>query len=350
MEEELKRLRNTPQWNGIWTVALFSVLLVCITFAFSRLGPLHWLWLIPLMGWVQYYIVISGHEAVHRTLCPSKKLNEGIGVLGQATIGVNFTAYRLQHMDHHRTATYETDPDAHIYIGVMKQAPGWRRFLWLTMGTFIEILIKIRQKGVEGYGTKRNIKPAVQKNMRRDSILVILCQLGWMSLGWYVLNLHQYVLQYVPNEMMDGLMSMGLIGKGLLLGGELVASYAVFWTIPLFCITVFLNRCRIVIEHGLALAMVSDVPEFNGPRIPTVEVHPSLLERLIFAPFMFNYHGSHHAYMTVPYYHLPELNRIMRDRFSSPDNPVGFMTYPKGYLQALFMVVNHPYTVSPSSQ
>ncbi len=346
MEEELKRLRNSPQWNGVWTVALFGALLVCVTAGFARLQPIHWLWLIPVMGWVQYYIVISGHEAVHKTLCPSKKLNEAIGIVGQAMIGVNFTAYRLQHMDHHRTASYESDPDAHIYIGVMKQAPGWRRFLWLTMGTFIEILIKIRQKGVEGYGTKRKIKSTVQKDMRRDSLLVILCQLGWMSLGWYVLNLHQFV----PIEVLDVFTTFGMLGEIVLLGAEFVFSYAVFWTIPLFCITVFLNRCRIVIEHGLALALVHDIPDFNGPRIPTVEVHPSRLERWVFAPFMFSYHGSHHAYMTVPHYHLPELNRIMKERFSSPNNPVGFLTYPKGYLQALFLVVNHPYTLSPSNQ
>ena len=67
------------------------------------------------------------------------------------------------------------------YMGY-SSATRLKRFVWLTAGTFIEILIKIRQKGVEGYGTKREIKPEIQGAMRRDSILVIFSQLaGW---GW----------------------------------------------------------------------------------------------------------------------------------------------------------------------
>ena len=37
-------------------------------------------------------------RAFHKTLCPNKSLNEGVEVIGQAMIGVNFTAYRLQHI------------------------------------------------------------------------------------------------------------------------------------------------------------------------------------------------------------------------------------------------------------
>ncbi len=339
MQEELKQLRQDTRWDGIGLVVLFALLLVLVSVGFARFSPVYWIWLMPLMGWVQYYIVISGHEAVHKTLCPSKSINEGIGVIGQAMIGVNFTAYRLQHIDHHRAPRHDTDPDAHIYMGIMRQRPGIKRFLWLTFGTFIEILIKIRQKGVEGYGTKRDIKPEIQSAMRRDSLLVILCQLGWMLLGWSLLGLGQYWPETILVTLSD-LSTMGILLKT---GIELVCSYAIFWTIPLFCITVFLNRCRILIEHGLALAMVSEQNDFNGPRIPTVEVHPTMLERWVFAPFNFNYHGSHHTYMTVPFYHLPALNQLMKKRFSNRDNPVGFLEFEGGYLQALWTVVNHPY-------
>ena len=339
MQEELKQLRSAQRWDGIYLVGIFACLLTIVSWGFATLSPVHWIWLIPCMGWVQYYIVISGHESVHKTLCPKKWLNEGIGIFGQAMIGVNFTAYRLQHIDHHRAPTYETDPDAHIYMGVMRQSPGLKRLIWLTFGTFIEILIKIRQKGVEGYGTKRNIKPALQSAMRRDSLLVICMQLGWMFLGWSILHLGVYC----PPEIQLVFAEMGTFGTVIQLGLELVLSYAVFWTIPLFCITVFLNRCRIVIEHGLALAMVQDLPSFSGNRIPTVEVRPSVIEQWVFSPFKFNYHSSHHAYMTVPFYHLPALNQLMNERFSAASNSVGYLQYSNGYLHALWTVVNHPY-------
>jgi fatty acid desaturase len=175
--------------------------------------------------------------------------------------------------------------------------------------------------------------------MRRDSILVIVSQIVWMTLGWWVLDLGVFW----PTEIQSMLNSLGFIGNLVELGVELILSYALYWTIPLFCITVFLNRCRIVIEHGLALALVNQQGQFNGSRIPTVEIRPSKLERLVFSPFLFNHHSSHHAYMTVPFYQLPKLNRLMNERFANPDNSIGYLEFPHGYLHALWTVVNHPY-------
>ena len=301
---------------------------------------MHWIWLMPVMGWIQYYIVISGHEAVHRTLCPNQRINELVGVVGQAMVGVNFTAYRLQHIDHHRAPTHETDPDAHIYMGVLKQRPGGRRLLWLTLGTIVEILIKIRQKGIEGYGTERQIKPEIQRKMRRDSLLVIGMQLCIMLTGWMLLTQNGL---FGDLWMMVGLTKQSELWHSLLLMAvELVLSYAIVWTIPLFFVTVFLNRCRIVIEHGLALMMAEDNPDFAGLRIPTVEVVPTRVEGWIFAPFSFNYHCSHHAFMAIPHYKLADLNALMRTQNQDKQNKLGFLQIEGGYLQALLKIIQHP--------
>ena len=56
--------------------------------------------------------------------CKHTKANEFFGVFGQALVGVNFHAYRLQHIDHHRCASNKEDPDAHIYMKVMSIRPG----------------------------------------------------------------------------------------------------------------------------------------------------------------------------------------------------------------------------------
>ena len=268
------------------------------------------------MGVVQYYIVISGHEAVHRTLCASKKLNEFFGVVGQAMVGVNFTAYRLQHIDHHRCASFQEDPDAHIYMKVMSIDAGWKRFFYLVFGTFIEILIKIRQKGSGGYGTERDIKEYTKKNMKRDSILVVFAQFSLMLAAYFCL---------------DGLPLKGVFPLWMEVGAGLVWSYALLWIVPLFCVTVFLNRCRIVIEHGLALRIAEKTKDFGGPRIPTIDVVPNAFERRVFAPFLFNYHCAHHLFMGVPHYQLPKLHRILRDNQFE-----GHHKIEGGYIRALF--------------
>jgi fatty acid desaturase len=123
--------------------------------------------------------------------------------------------------------------------------------------------------------------------------------------------------------------SVGLPQWMELLAG-LVWSYAVVWTIPLFCVTVFLNRCRIVIEHGLALHIARETKDFGGPRIPTIDVVPNRLERMIFAPFLFNYHCAHHLFMAVPHYHLPELHRLLQEHQYS-----GHHRIQGGYIAAL---------------
>jgi fatty acid desaturase len=170
--------------------------------------------------------------------------------------------------------------------------------------------------------------------MRRDSIIVILMQLAIMLLAWKLLNSS---LQYESFlELKEGALWVATLVV------QLVLSYAIIWTIPLFCITVFLNRCRIVIEHGLGKIMAKEQLDFNGPRIPTVEVVPTTVERWLFAPFNFNYHCSHHAFMTIPHYNLKELHKYLFEHHSDDGNKYGLIVVKGGYLRALWTVVNHP--------
>ena len=288
-------------------------------------------------GIVQYYIVISGHEAVHKTLCSSFRLNEFFGVLGQALVGVSFTAYRQQHLDHHKARENAVDPDSHIYMGVLSIPPGWKRFLFLTFGTFIEIAVKIRQKGSGGYGSERRLSRKVQRKMKRDSIFVILAQLSLMGITRIILSpwMEIYWSKFgLPEASFTD--TVGLVAMLF----SFVLSYALLWIVPLFGITVFLNRCRIVIEHGLALKLAEQdsssetEKSSRGTRIPTVDIVPNFIERILFAPFLFNYHCSHHLFMGVPHYHLPELHKSLKNA----EYP-GHYTLKGGYLKALWTVI-----------
>ena len=334
MKEKLQELRKKTNQSGLWLTTLFYLLLIGIFVFAHNLTALNILWLLPIMGWVQYYVVISGHEAVHRTLTPNPVLNEFLGVFGQALVGVNFTAYRLQHFDHHRVTDFHNDPDSHIYYGVITKKAGLQRFLWLTLGTFWEIIVKIHQKGSGGYGTERDIKPKIQRNMKRDSLLVIVTQVSLMGICYWSIGgvdfLHVFCESLFQNIPLAGWMVLAV---------DIVSSYILLWIVPLFAFTVFLNRCRIVIEHGLALQMVDQMEDFAGLRIPTVEILPNVVERWIFAPYQFNFHCSHHCYMAVPHYNLKELHNVLKSR----QNP-GFLYVEGGYIQALWKVIHHPKT------
>ena len=252
-------------------------------------------------------------------------------------MGVSFTAYRQQHLDHHKAKDNALDPDSHIYMGVLSVRPGWRRFLFLTFGTFIEIAVKIRQKGSGGYGSERKLSKKVQRKMKRDSLFVVFAQLLLMGITRVVLSpwvdLYWSIFGLPDPSFSDP------IGLGVMLC-TCVLSYGLLWIAPLFGITVFLNRCRIVIEHGLALKLAEQNSAFNtekdlkGSRIPTVDIVPSFVERILFAPFLFNYHCSHHLFMGVPHYHLPKLHKSLREA----EYP-GHYILKGGYLKALWTVI-----------
>lgn len=327
LKTEIAELRNEKK-NTAVVVMFFCYSLVLAHFYAVNL----WGWKalilgVPFLGLLQYYIVISGHEAVHKTLCYPLRLNDFFGVFGQALVGVSFNAYRMQHIDHHRSSDHTADPDAHIYYTVIQTPSGWKRFIRLTLGTVIEIFVKIHQKGSGGYGTDRKIKDPIVSKMKRDSLFVILAQLAIMGLSAFVLSPHLSVY-------LDLMTEIWLVQLPILMG----LSYFFMWIVPLFGVTVFLNRCRICIEHGLAFHIsqvkIENGEIFGGPRIPTVDIDPGWFQRRIFAPFSFNFHCSHHLFMGVPHYNLPKLNALLRQKKYD-----GHHQIDGGYIQALTRLV-----------
>ena len=51
----------------------------------------------------------------------------------------------------------------------------------------------------------------------------------------------------------------------------------------------------------------------DDPLRNTRTTHASWLERLFIAPNRVNYHLEHHLLMTVPYFRLPRLHRLLRE-------------------------------------
>jgi fatty acid desaturase len=281
LESRIQALRQSQSDVGVVRVgAALAGIAICWGLA-AALSPIHWIWLVPVIGLCQYRIVISGHEAVHGTLCRSRPLNEALGLVGQALIGVSFPAYREQHLSHHRAAATADDPDGHIYGPVVAAAPGARRaFVWI-FGVVPEVATKLRQKGV---GSTVGVAAVVVAQLLLALAAAAVMHAWW---GWIVL-----------------------------------------WGAPLG-VAILLNRTRLVIEHGLALGM-----DRGGSRLPTVDVVAPAWQRLLLSPFAFNYHCSHHLFMAVPHHALPELHAYLRER-----NHPGFVVAEGDYVWSLRKVI-----------
>ena len=68
LRTEISKLRKDQRNTAIPILCVVYVLLAVIFISASMLSAFHWFWIVPAMGIVQYYVVISGHEAVHETL------------------------------------------------------------------------------------------------------------------------------------------------------------------------------------------------------------------------------------------------------------------------------------------
>jgi fatty acid desaturase len=223
-------------------------------------------------------IVVLLAVPVHKTLAVPDSLNEALGTLGQAVVGVNFASYRVQHLDHHRAGDPFDDPDGHIYRPIAATRPGLPRIAVWLFGTFVELAVKIVQKGIGSYGTGTKINEASKRQSRRHTVYVVLAQLSLVGLCW------------------------ALTGR--------ITGYVEQWLLPLFGVAVLVNRTRIFIEHGVALLD----GEPYGDRVPTVDMDCPAWERLVLAPWGFAWHASHHLHLTVPQYNLPRLSALLAEQ------------------------------------
>lgn len=71
------------------------------------------------------------HQAVHHNFITHRTINEIIGTIAAALIGINLVAYRYFHLAHHRHTCDEKDPEGLLYA----QSPSTR---WMALGSPIE--------------------------------------------------------------------------------------------------------------------------------------------------------------------------------------------------------------------
>ena len=262
-----------------------SVLELGSTYAFIGLG----LWLIAtaphwtaypaaflIIGMMQYRLVMSSHEAVHKTWLIPVWLNETFGSVNAALVGVSFYAYRKTHLEHHKAPQYiRDDTDAYIYGPLLKCKPGIRRLGLLLFGVWLDIYVKLKRK-ISG------VRPAPSGGASGapDSQMWLIALLQLSMLAFFTVFLHWW-------------------------------QYFVFWFLPIFVIALTMDRMRIFVEHGYVYLFTDPCPNVEEALQATVDIRTNPVEGYILAPFGFIYHQAHHAQLTVPYYNLRSLSDLL---------------------------------------
>ncbi len=281
--DEMRPLLARSDWLAGW-MTLFNLAVMAIAFALPILwlNPLTLLMAVLLLGGRQLGLAVLYHECAHQILFKARWLNDAFGTwLFGGLMNTSLARYRAYHLDHHRHAGTEQDPDFTMASAYPAEPASMRRKLTrdLTGRTGIKDL----RRQIKSFGLARN----------------------------------------APFLASHGLM------LGLLALAGAPWAYALWWLAYLVAYQV-VTRIRFMSEHGVAVDRLSPDVREN-----TVTTLTSWWERLLIGPNFVNYHLEHHLQAGVPCYHLCRFHNLLTKKgfFGDCQKPEG--CFSNGYRHVL---------------
>lgn len=247
-------VRNVANIVGVWMQSVGVIALA------AWIGhPIAWVVAFLLMGRAFALFAILAHEAAHRLLFPSKRVNDVVGRWLVALPGfVPLDAYRRGHMAHHREEFGPDEPDLMLYAGYPITAASWHR------------------------------------KLRRDAF----GNSGWKNLKGLLLALRSPTSRDVAGRILL-VQAMLFVAFGLLWGWWV---WPVMWLLPWMTVWRVINRLRAIAEHG-------GMERSSDRRLTTHHVRQSWVARFWMVPFHTGWHLAHHLDVGVPFQNLPVFHR-----------------------------------------
>jgi fatty acid desaturase len=279
---ERSDLRGALAVLGNWgLVAAAFVLLAWVP------GPLTFIVALSVIAGRQLGLAILQHEGSHRTLFRTKWLNDVLtDFLCARPVWQHLGKYRAHHLRHHGKTGTDQDPDITLHVGFPTSRASMRRKLLrdLVGITGLKTLVAFVLMDAEV------IRWTVSNDIER------LPQTGrtWFS----------YPVAFVRNA--SGMLVTNAILFGILAASGHAALYGV-WVLAFFTPHPLFVRIRSIAEHG-CVTRSPDILE------NTRTTRAGLLLRLTVAPNRVNYHIEHHLLAAVPFYRLPKMHRMLRQK------------------------------------
>jgi fatty acid desaturase len=238
---------------------------------------LHPSWLVVaiavvVVGTSYYALLIVGHDGLHRRLFESAERSDfwnDLFIMGP--IGAITRINRANHIEHHRATCLPHDPDRHKYLHDHKEGTLPFAFFLSGLQNLYRSLANIF------FSSGRSNQGSAGKERYRSRDLALL-------LGWQVTL---------------------IAGLTYWIGWW---AYPVLWLVPVYLFAYRADLVRVFCEHAM---LMPDLEADERKRLITYT--SSWLERRFFAPHNMNFHAAHHLWPSVPYYNLPEADRLIRD-------------------------------------
>lgn len=232
------------------------------------------IWVVPLIvlqGYLVAFLFMAVHEAAHKTVFTSRRLNEILGHVSSLTIVLPYEHYALFHWDHHRfTQDPQRDPEL-----VSATIPSSDTKLAIAYSGVVQLANRIRllfRRAVTGHAVAPWIPEAKRDMVVREARIYAVIYIALLVAS---IILHTTVLLWC-------------------------------WLAPLFVGQLFL-RPYLYAEHTGCERTRS---AFENTRT----TYTGALTKW----FTWNmpFHVEHHAYPSVPFHALPKLNAVIDDRIT----------------------------------
>lgn len=281
--EVVKRLTRLNPWK-----AALGVLETVGLIALSIAAALYW-WtpwavvpaMIVIAGRQQACFVLA-HDAAHYRLFGNRWLNDLVGRMLAAPVGLSMRTYRVVHRLHHNHLFEDRDPDIPLVAGYPRGRAYLARKLvadlfglnaWKTYAYFFGAPA-INDDAADANRPLDDTAPGLRRAARQDR--------------WSVIVFHVAA-------------PLAAAATGYLV------EYLVLWLLPMVTIQQPLLRYRAICEHGAP-------PDTASPLTAArTNFAPRWLHWWMF-PHNVNYHVEHHLYPSIPFYNLPECHREMAAR------------------------------------
>ena len=270
--EERQQLTARSDAQAWWLVVqTWVVILGLLVIAGIFPNPATVLLVFLLLPGRQLSLAVLMHEAGHGTLFKTEALNRWVGqyLCALPTFG-DLNSYAAGHLEHHRKAGTNADPDLPNYVAYPVSRESFRRKIIrdLTGRTGVKLLSGIIAGATGVVGGSRRTGPSLllQQLAAQGALFATLAVLGvgWTWLLWFGTFLTTYML---------------------------------------------VIRLRQIAEH----AAVPDLFDVD-PRMNTRTVDAPLWQRFLLAPSYVNFHMEHHFMPGVPCYRLPQLRGLLRQK------------------------------------
>lgn len=307
-KDEIAQLTARSDAMG-WLALLSTWGVIGLTFFALARWPHPWTWLAALviLGGRQLSLAIMLHDAAHGTLFKTRWLNEVLAdyACGSA-VGVDIRRYRQHHLVHHSKTGTEADPDRSLAAPFpASRASLARKFLRDLSGVSglkREYGLLLMHAGVIRWTVASEVVRLPQQGRTWRDYLGDSARNMWKTVALHLLLLGVLWAAGHP------LLYLAWLGAYL-------TTYSLFM------------RIRSMAEHACTEASTDMLRNTRSTRAGP-------LARATVAPLRVNHHIEHHLMPAVPYFKLPAMHRMLRER--------GLVAPPPGYLDVLRIVCTRP--------